>query len=146
MAYTNHAYTIFENLKKILTSNINDLDVRNVHRLPDLETEKQGFLGRYRQALLLRIIEDVKEQQASDELERVYRFEGGLYLIDVLEDQQKLMDLVEKVKYYIYQNQTYTTGGSQIWYQAEVSAEYPEPVLQNIKHANLLIEVWRRGS
>lgn len=105
MAYTtNIAYEIYGQLASVITTNIKDVMVANVSKLPNAQEDILPHLAKYGRSVLFRLARDEFNNEANDYHEVYYLWEIQCAVKYSPEDQQGIMNLSEEVKYWFQQN------------------------------------------
>ena len=127
--HTNYPKVIIEAIIDDIGNYVADVNIQNVVRFPELDTDPHSFVQQYGRAVQLRLAEDLEVHQASDTWETTYTFECRCYVSNSDDTIYALTDLVEDVKHALYVNQS----GQSNWYNMKpLSVTYPEPEAEQL--------------
>lgn len=144
MAHTNIGWDIYERLKYLLISNIPSCEIENKYKVSEPQIDELATIGKYFRGLVLRLSTDNYNDEASAMYnERIYTYDGIVYVNAPAEGQKELTDFCENIKYVLHNNKNDTND---TWQHLRIDIEYPEPEeANNIKIARIKIEVLRDG-
>lgn len=144
MAHTNIGWQIFQQLQSKLQTNIKDVTVASIYRVPT-DADIKPHLGKFGRAVLIKLENDELGNRSggTSTVNRWYTYQIRAIVKYVNKEQQDIMNLSEEVKYYLQSN---TVNGT-YWQDLEVgNIEYIDlDEDTNMKESNLSVRILRDG-
>lgn len=140
MAYANYPQNIFDRIRALILASYSTINIINKRIVDEDGVIDSDSTAKHQMALGLWLISDeFTEEGAPQADDRVYEFEAQLVIKDIDENQNRIWDTVERIKFICESNKEDSSGN---WYRLEVSSvNYSLPLSEtNFKLAIMTME------
>ena len=141
--YANYPQNIYDRIRTLILADYPQVHISNRRIFDEDGKVISDALGKHNRGIGFWLINDDFDGEGANANDRIYPFEVEVAVKDIDEDQNQIMDMVERIKFACEDNKH---DSSNNWYRNEVSSvEYfdPDPNEPNIKKAIMLIRFWR---